>query len=157
MKKVFLIIIGVFIVILTVGGAYWFQRSKARLFPTTGSKITVSITPQPDTSSPEPTTNPNLNDNNSVGRKHPLDDILITDMRICDNDSDCVPEPTCHSEICINEKHLGNYPDKSTLQCTEIFTPCEATAKSCLCQNRRCVNTRLDTPTCMDYKEELNK
>ncbi len=141
MKKVFLVITAVFILSLIMGVIYWYQVSKdIKLFPTTGSKTTIGITPPPGTISPEPTPTPN----DRVSRQH-----------FCDSDSNCVPEPTCHSEICINQTYLGNYPDKSTLQCTEIFTPCEATPKSCLCQNGRCVNTRLDTPACMDYKEKI--
>lgn len=102
---------------------------------------------------PESTYDPN----DPLNRPPPLDtDNAGENLQSCQTDTDCVPEPTCHAEICINKNYLGQYPDKSTLACTEIYTPCEAGARDCLCQNNQCVNARLNTTACKDMKEKIS-
>ncbi len=103
---------------------------------------------------PENTYDPN----DPLSRPYPLDsDISQQNLDTCQMDIDCVPFPSCHSEICINKNYLSHYPNKSTYSCTEIFTPCEATSAECICENNKCVNSRLETIVCRDWKDRLNE
>ncbi len=76
------------------------------------------------------------------------DEKIITDEHFkCEKHEDCIPQPACHPQNCINKKFTDQY--KQPDACTMLFDFCAAyEAEDCLCQQGTCFNQNLMNPDC---------